>query len=125
MIFDNPAGCKDDGCGLDDLDRRSAQVTLVNGDGFVAGAGTTNFQTHLDRHDVGGRQLLLGDASGVDNPYRAEVHVIVRSHGEAETDPADLAVPTSTVGGVCNLPVVGCLDVGVAVFPPAPAPGKP
>lgn len=51
--------------------------------------------------------------------------MIVRSHGRAETDPADLAVPTSTVGGVCNLPVVGCLDVGVAVFPPAPAPGKP
>lgn len=129
VIFDNPAGCKDGGCGLDDLDRTSARVTLVNGDGFVAGGGVDEFQTHLDRHDVGGREVLLGDPSGVDNPYKAEVHVVVRSHGEGEANPADLAVQTSTFGGFCNLPVPptedGCLDVGAAVFPAAPRPGKP
>lgn len=37
----------------------------MNGDGFVADAGVTNFQTHPDRHDIGGRQLLVGDPSGV------------------------------------------------------------
>lgn len=129
VIFDNPQGCKVDGCGLDDLGRRSAQVTLVNGLGFVASAGVTNFATHLDRHDVGDRQVLLGDPAGVDNPYQAEVHAIVRSHGEAETDPDNLALQTSTVGGFCNLPPDesdgGCLDVGVVVFPTAPRPGKP
>lgn len=130
VIFDNPRGCSDDdgdeGCGLGDLGRRSAQVTLVNGNGFVAdGAGTSaGFETHLARHDVGGRQLLLGDPSGVDNPLLAEVHVIILSHGEAEEDPADLALQTSTVDGFCNLPG-GCLDVGVVVFPLAPPPGKP
>lgn len=124
-IFDNPEGCKDDGCGVDDLQRRSAQPTLVNGDGFVAAAGVDNFQTHLDRHDVGGREVVLGDPSGVDNPYRAVVHVIIRSHGVAEADPADLAVQTSTFGGFCNLPGVVCANVGVAVLPDPPPPGKP
>ncbi len=125
VIFDNPHGCKDDGCGLDDLNRRSAQPTLVNGDGFVAAAGVDNFRTHLDRHDVGGRQVRLGDPSGVDNPYQAIVHAIVRSHGAAETDPADLAVQISTLNDFCNLPGDVCMNVGVAVFPEAPPPGKP
>lgn len=50
--------------------------------------------------------------------------MIVRSHGPAETDAANLALQTSTVGRFCNLPAVGCLDVGVVVFPDAPAPGQ-
>lgn len=68
---------------------------------------------------------FFGTGSGVDNPYRAVVHVIIRSHGVAEADPADLAVQTSTFGGFCNLPGVVCANVGVAVLPDPPPPGKP
>lgn len=43
VIFDNPRGCSADGCGEDDLFTRQAQVTVVNGGGFVAGVGAVSF----------------------------------------------------------------------------------
>ncbi|MGH7557500.1 MAG: hypothetical protein ACREMD_06935 [Gemmatimonadota bacterium] len=67
-----------------------------------------------------GKQVWVGDPSGVDNTYRAEVHLVLRDHGVAETDPADLAVQTSTFADFCNLPdppvVGGCKNVAAAVF---------
>ena len=123
VVFDNSLGCGNNGCGVEDLGTRQAQVTLVNAGGFVAGASSWAASGHLDRHDVGGKQLLRGDAKGVDNTYRAEIHFIIRSHGVAETDPANLAAQTSQVGAFCNLPVTGCEDQGVSVFAPPGAPG--
>jgi hypothetical protein len=123
VIFDNPRGCNDDGCGEDDLFTRQAQVAVVNGGGFVAGAGAVNFSGLLPRHDPGDRQVVLGSASGIGNTYGAEVHVVLKSHGTAETDPANLAVQLSTVDGFCNIPVIGCEDVGAVVFAPTGSPG--
>jgi hypothetical protein len=120
--FDNPSGCVD-GCGGDDLGRPGAQATVSNFGGFVADA-SGDFELHLDRHD-GSRQTLAGlGRSGVDNPMRAEIHIIFRSHGEAETDAADLAQQTSQVAAFCNLPVLGCDDHGLAIFLPPGAPGQ-
>lgn len=119
-LFENPRGC-DGPCDPTDLGIRQAQATLVNGGGFVA-AGTTQFySSDLARHDVGGRQVWVGDPSGVDNPYGAEVHVVLRSHGPAVMDPADQAVQTSTFNGFCNLV---CANVSAAAFAPPHAPGQ-
>lgn len=119
-IFDNPLGC-DGACDATDLGIRQAQATLVNAGGFVAAGATQFYSSELARHHVGGRQVWVGDPSGVDNPYGAEVHVVLRSHGPAVMDPADLAVQTSTFNGFCN-PV--CANVSVAVFAPPDAPGQ-
>lgn len=125
-IFDNPNGC-DGNCDPPDLTRRQAQGSLVNGGGFVAAGSTVSHQSHLARHDVEGKSVHEGDASGIDNPYGAEVHVAIRSHGEAETDPADLAEQTSVFGSFCNLPDPpvpgGCQNVGLVRFMPPGAPG--
>ncbi|HKY61428.1 MAG TPA: hypothetical protein VJP59_10500 [Gemmatimonadota bacterium] len=119
-IFDNPQGCVD-ACDPSDLGVRQAQGSLINGGGFVA-AGTTQFYTSdLARHDVEGRQVWVGDLSGVDNTYGAEVHVVLRGHGPAVMDPADQAVQTSTFNGFCN-PV--CANVSVAPFSAPEAPGQ-
>ena len=124
-IFDNPMGCEGGPgtCGLPDLGRRQAQATISNFGGFVVDA-SQDFESHLTRHD-GSRETLGGAGrSGIDNPYRAEVHLIFRSHGEAETDPGNLADQTSLVGAFCNLPDIGCNDQGLAVFLPPGAPGQ-
>jgi hypothetical protein len=127
-IFDNPQGCAGGpgACGLGDLGVRQAQATISNFGGFVVDDDPEDFtfDIHLSRHDAS-RQTLGGlGRSGIDNPYRAEVHFIFRSHGLAETDPGDLADQTSMVGAFCNLPSVGCEDQGVAMFSPPGPPGQ-
>lgn len=120
-IFDNPQGC-DGSCDASDLSRRQAQGSLVNGGGFVASSSAAFYSSQLARHDVQGKQVVVGDASGVDNVYGAEVHLVLRDHGVAETDPDDLARQTSTFQDFCNLP--GCQNVTAAVFSPPHAPGQ-
>lgn len=128
-IFDNPQGCDANGCQSFDLRNiRQAQGALVNGGGFVAGSGAASHQTDLTRHDPEGKSVEAGDPSGVDNTYGAEVHVVVRSHGEAESDPGDLALQTGTFSVFCNLPdppfAGGCANVAAAMFPPPSSPGN-
>ena len=124
VIFDNPQGC-DGGCDASDLGRRPAQGSLVNGGGFEAEGSSASYVSDLARHDVEGKQVWVGDPSGVDNPYRAEVHLVLRNHGDAEEDPSDLAVQTSTFSNFCNLPgPAGCLNVGAAVFSRPDSPGQ-
>ncbi len=127
-IFDNPQGC-DGPCDATDLrGTRQAQGSLVNGGGFVANGNSASHQSHLARHDVEGKSVEAGDPSGIDNTYGAEVHLVIRSHGLAETDPDDLALQTGTFGTFCNLPdppvVGGCLNVGAAMFSSPGAPGE-
>lgn len=125
-IFENPNACVD-GCDGSDLGVRAVQGTISNFGGFVADA-SGSFSIHLARHDDS-RQLLGGlGKGGIDNPYRAEVHFIFRSHGTAETDPQDLAAQTSQVSAFCNLAIPptpdGCDDQGLIVFLPPGAPGQ-
>jgi hypothetical protein len=128
-IFDNPQGCDANGCDAFDLRNiRQAQGSLVNGGGFVGTTGAVFHQSHLTRHDPEGKSVEAGDPSGVDNPYKAEVHVVIRSHGPAESDPDDLATQTGTFGVFCNLPdppvAGGCENVGASMFMPPQAPGQ-
>ena len=123
-IFENSHGCGEPGCGLSDLGKQRTQATIMNFGGFVAD-GTGDFEAHLDRHDPGAHQILGGTGRpGVDNTYLSELHVILRSHGEAEEDLADLAEQLSMVGAFCNLPTVGCEDQGVMIFNPPVPPGR-
>jgi len=123
-IFNNPEGC-DAPCDSVDLRNiRQAQGSLVNGGGFVGNGSTIAHSAHLARHDPQGYSVEAGDPKGIRNTYGAEVHLVIRSHGVAETDPADLALQTGTFGVFCNLPTIGCQNVGASVFAPPGAPGK-
>jgi hypothetical protein len=127
VIFDNPQGCVASTCAPSDLARPQAQGSLVNGGGFVAAGTTQSYSSHLARHDVDGAHVPMGDPSGVDNTYRAQVHVALRSHGVAEANPADQAVQTSQFNGFCHLPPDPpgvCQNVSVAVFSAPDAPGQ-
>jgi hypothetical protein len=123
VVFDNPLGCAASTCAPSDLARPQAQGSLVNGGGFVAEGTTQSYSSHLARHDVEGQSVQMGDPSGVDNPYGAQVHLVLRSHGEAEADAADQAIQTSTFNGFCNL-AGGCQNVAAVIFGSPHAPGQ-
>jgi hypothetical protein len=127
VIFDNPQGCVAATCAPSDLGIREAQGSLVNGGGFVAEGTAQSYSSHLTRHDVEGRQVQMGDPSGIDNTYRAQVHLVLRSHGVAEANAVDRALQTSTFNGFCNLPPDPpgvCQNVSAAVFISPDAPGQ-
>lgn len=121
-VFENSNACATT-CGAGDLGTRSAQATISNFGGFVADA-SGDFEIHLSRHDASRQNLGGAGRPGVQNTYSAEIHFIVRSHGEAETDAGDLAAQTSEVAAFCNLPAVGCEDQGLIVYLPPGAPGQ-
>lgn len=127
VIFDNPQGCAASTCVPSDLGVRAAQGSLVNGGGFVAEGTTQAYSSHLARHDVEGKQVQMGDPSGVDNTYRSQVHLVLRAHGVAEASAENQAIQTSTFNGFCNLPPDPpgvCQNVSAAVFTAADAPGQ-
>lgn len=120
-VFDNPRGC-DGPCDPSDLRNvRSAQGSLVNGSGFVGTGSTVHHQTWLARHDPEGKSVEAGDPSGVDNTYTSEIHIVLRNHGPAETDPANLALQVGTFGLFCNPP--GCVNAAISMFAPPGSPG--
>ncbi|MGH7502283.1 MAG: hypothetical protein ACREL7_11055 [Longimicrobiales bacterium] len=123
-IFNNPQGCDGPCTSFDLRNIVQAQGSLVNGGGFVGTGATVVHTTHLARHDPEGNSVEAGDPRGIRNPYGAEVHLVIRSHGPAEADPDDLLAQISTFAQFCNLPNVGCQNVGASPFAPPGSPGR-
>lgn len=80
VIFNRPSACATTPCGLADLANASAQPSVVWATGFIADMfGTANFGAHLERSNPPG-QVLFGP--GLTNVRRAEIHIVVRTHGD-------------------------------------------
>lgn len=101
IIFNHPEFCSDGECGRDDVlpapGNESAGVSVLWGDGVVVeDDGTAYFWDVLE----------VGDASnvnfgpGLTNPFGAEVHYVLRSHGPARQDV--LEEQLSTINGGCD-----------------------
>lgn len=121
-IFNNPQGC-DAPCDVFDLRNvTQAQGSLINGSGFVGDGSTIFHQTHLKRLDPEEKSVEAGDPRGVPNTYNSEVHIVIRNHGPAETDPADLALQIGSFGPFCNPP--GCHNTAAVPFGRLGSPGN-
>jgi hypothetical protein len=118
VVFNRPENCED---GCDEPDVNNPDV-----DGNIAGEnGTGNFQGSLETFDPpAGIQVNVpaGTANGLKDPFKAEVHLVVRNHGEVIADLADEQL--STFGGGCDTDSGGtledgffCADRQAAVFP--------
>jgi len=97
VIFNNPEEC-DDGCGEPDLFNDAVGGSVLYAAGHVLGAnGKGNFAGSLREGDLSGCQppweafdleLIGGDGeldmcrNGLVKPQDAEIHLVVRSHGE-------------------------------------------
>lgn len=111
VIFNNPRACSGE-CGGDDLGDPKVAAAIFYATSFISGAdGTGNAVGHLRSGKLpnGIETIDLGNgaparlASG--NGYRAEVHVIIRSHGSVMAGYADIQLGSGdfaeTIPGCC------------------------
>jgi len=113
IIFNNPAGCVG-GCGEDDLGNPNARASVFYAVGFVTGNdGTANVAANLKTGALpAGLDVLLGSGLEPGKGLRAEIHLVVRSHGPIV--PGMVAQQISTFDPACTV----CADQQAVVFPP-------
>ena len=111
-VFNTPAGCATNPCSGADFTNSNAHSALINTGGKVVGAdGTATF----------GGFRAIGDTTGVFNgtfgrlifPLTAEIHMVVRTHGVASTDPAVLTQQLTTLNGGC--PPNTCANIQISI----------
>lgn len=131
VVFNNPENCAHPlpafgaKCGEGDVidaalfgDPNDVKVDVLFATGHVAG-NNWRAAAHLSEGDTSGSVLpVLGlDPVGLMDARKAEIHVIVRSHGPAENlVPDELAEAIHSVGGGCATNTCG--DAQFAVFSP-------
>ncbi|MEO6655142.1 MAG: hypothetical protein ABIO36_03590 [Pyrinomonadaceae bacterium] len=111
-VFNTPAGCATNPCTAADMANSNAHGVLYYGGGKIIGTeGTANF----------GGFRAVGDTMGVFNgtfgrlifPLTAEIHLVVRTHGVASTDPSVLSQQLTTFSGGC--PPNTCSNVQISI----------
>ncbi len=122
VIFNNPNECADS-CGGADFANPAVQGSVLYATGGVSdGSGNATFRAFLP---VGLVRLNSGEdirhpfGPGLQDPQKAEVHYLIRSHGKAVYSGGRLsAVQVGTLNGLCDpdLPA-GCYDPQSGVFP--------
>lgn len=113
VVFNNPRDCVE-GCGGDDLARPEVRASVFYATGFLtANQGTANATAHLKAGPLPqGVDVVLGHGLERKNGLRAEIHVVVRSHGPII--PGMVAKQISTFDPGCTV----CQDQQAAAFQP-------
>ena len=111
VAFNDPGKCID-GCNGPDLGRANGDVMYGTGH-VVGGNGKANFSAHISVGDVGDFD------TGIIDPLTAEIHIVVRTHGEAIPGMIDEQIHTF-LGGGCTFQSEddACVDEQFAIFLP-------
>ena len=114
VFFNNPKKCATTPCSVADLSNSDVQASLVNATGRIVGAdGTADFGAFKAVGDTTG--AFTGP--GLLNAMKAEIHLVVRSHGPALLDDAaQLAQQLSQFNGGC--PPNTCANLQVSIHQP-------
>lgn len=118
VAFNRPKNCLSPcECGLVDL----ADPAVKAGVFFAGGRMSDEFGQANFAGEIGYGELPKGEDqipfTGIDAPIRrrAEIHLVVRGHGDALTDPAALKEQLTQFNGGC--PPNGCADVQASIHP--------
>jgi hypothetical protein len=115
VIFNNPKKCATDPCTPADLSNPDVQGVMFSGSGQIAGEdGTADFGAFRAVGDSSGK--VEGTAEALEKPFKAQIHLAVRSHGPASADPAVLQQQLTTFNGGC--PPNTCTTVQFAPHQP-------
>ncbi|HEU4428032.1 MAG TPA: hypothetical protein VFT98_04720 [Myxococcota bacterium] len=117
-IFQNPEHCATDPCSPADLTNASVEASVLALGGRVVGTDGAV--------DLGGFRAV-GDATGPGGPpgtpnvgllrpFKAEIHLVIRTHGPASMDPAVLLQQLSSFNGGC--PPNTCANLMASVHQP-------
>jgi len=87
VIYNNPEHCVSDVCtDPPDFGNPDVQGTVLNATGHVIGNnGVGNFAAYLAEGDISGLSLPIafpGDAAGLVDARKAQIQLVVRSHGQ-------------------------------------------
>ena len=134
VIWNNPENCGHGSppcSGADFLNGKAVGVDVLFAAGHVAGgSGKGNFGSHLSEGDASGSIIeLFGlglEPLGLTDARKAEVHLVVRSHGPAIPGQVDDQI--NSFGGGCTTFLPGfseipdevgeCADIQFAIFLP-------
>ena len=123
VIFNNPDACAGSLCAASDLgnpDVNAAVLHATGGKSDIDGNATFNAflplgLIRLNRTATGRERHRLG--AGLQNLKGAEIHMVIRTHGPASSNPAELIEQMSTFGGLCDPGIDDpCADVQAAIF---------
>jgi hypothetical protein len=114
VFFNSPKKCNTSPCSVADLTNADAQPSLVNATGRIVGAdGTADFGAFKAEGDTTG--AVFGP--GLLNSKKAEIHLVVRTHGPALVEDAQLlGQQLSTFNGGC--PPNTCANLQVSIHQP-------
>ena len=135
-IYNSPGNCTDSACGTDDVLLTNADgsviespdglppvnfsqweavgISVLRADGLISDMnGNAQFIAHLP---IGDLSEAMG-GPGIVDPYKAEIHLVVRDHGPADGAIINEMVNTMNGGCAADFPNPPCTDVQVAVFP--------
>jgi hypothetical protein len=120
VAFNDPAGCSDGICDVQDvLNNRGVPAVRYGGGHVVGGSGKANIGGHLAAGNTGGLACAAGPSlgscgPGLLEPRSAIVHLVLRTHGEAQ--PELLPEQISSFNGGC--PPNACANVQFAEHRP-------
>lgn len=122
VVFNYPNECSDQGCIPQNLMEAKIAAMVKYGIGAIADeTGAATFETFLAIGDITGALdnqsgfdfEVVEPAPGLIEPFTAEFHVVLRSHGAALADPSE---QLTTFNGGCN---PECFNVQVAMHVPS------
>jgi hypothetical protein len=118
-FFNNPKSCATPGCSPNDLANPDVNASLQYAGGRIVGVdGSVSFGGFLGVADNTGFEIRPGmpnPAPGLVKPKKATIHLVVRSHGPASTDPAILSQQLTSFNGGCTT-ANPCSNIQAAVF---------
>ena len=104
-VFNAPENCSDGECGSDDFDNPDVRADLLWVDGgIIDDSGRLQYQVLKKEGDITGSiadPLMGTPAYGVEDTHSAEIHFVIRTHGEAI--PGFEYEMTHTFNGSCQL----------------------
>ena len=114
-VFNNPRACATSPCTPADFTNPDVDGTLLNTGGKIVGAdGTAGYGAYREVGDTTGARPNTGTGNGIVDPLRAEIHLVIRSHGPAIlADPMVLAQQLTMFNGGC--PPNTCMNLHASV----------
>ncbi len=117
-FFNSPGNCATQPCTPADLANPAVFGSVVAGGGRIIGAdGTASFSVYRQAFDTTGVFTGLGTVQGLLEPLRAQIHLVIRTHGPAITDDPDaLRQQLSLFNGGC--PPNTCANLQASIHQP-------
>jgi hypothetical protein len=113
-VFNHPEYCATVICTPSDFANPFVDGTLFNTGGIVVGAdGKGVYGAFREVGDLTGARPGTGFGAGLTDPLTAQIHIVLRSHGPASSDPAILEQQLTMFNGGC--PMSGCINLQASV----------